>query len=187
MSILKKLLLSLMAMLAAPCFVFASDEKPGSDIPQKTILAANVVKDGKWYALSNKELACLKELLKTEPFRMPEGISHVSLPAFNNSFILWGMENRELVQIEVIAFNDRVRFFSSSQRDYLMNLPESKEQKVLEDLIDRIEQGKEQPLNVESKIPPVHEEKANEAEGRRTRVLNSIRPRNSLFSRRSRG
>jgi hypothetical protein len=162
MSSLVKTTISLLAMLAVPSFVLASDEKVGSDIAPKTILAANVVKDGKWYALSNKELACLKELLKTKPFQIPEGIAHVSLPALNNSFVLWGIEDNRLVQIEVIAFNDRVRFFSSSQRDYLMNLPESKEQKVLEDLMDRIEQGKEQPLNTESKTSALMEDRAKQ-------------------------
>jgi hypothetical protein len=162
MSISTKTIVSLLAMLAVPTFVVASDEKVGGDIPPKTILAANVVKDGKWYALSNKELACLKELLKTKPFQMPEGVTHVSLPAFNNSFVLWGMENNQLVQIEAIAFNDRVRFLNSSQRDYLMNLDESKEQKVLVDLIDRIEQGKEQPLDTESKTSAIEDDTAKQ-------------------------
>jgi hypothetical protein len=128
---------------------FAADDKTEGEtvsLPAKTIIAANWVRNGNWYALDGHAIACVKKLLEGKPYRMPEGVRDVVLPPDTNRIILWGVKGNELVQIETIAFADRIAMLSSSARPHLIETDDTAERTHLLNLLARIKEGKEKPV-----------------------------------------
>jgi len=108
----------------------------------KSIVAANLIRDGSWYALDSEELGAIRKLLKGKAFHRPTEVREVLFPPFRNTIILWGVDGSSLAQIEVVEFDDAVAFINSLMRTYIIETEHSRERKVISDLVDRIRGGK---------------------------------------------
>jgi hypothetical protein len=114
-------------------------------IPADYVIAGNLISDEKWYALNADEIRCVKSILAGRaavflgvPRRQP------------HSLILWASEDGHLVAIDVILLSNFVNgkaLAYSENRALSYVIEDSKGFKPLAELIDRVHEGKELPLN----------------------------------------
>jgi hypothetical protein len=137
----------------------AAEELNIPALPKSTALAGTLVYEGRWYSMGGKEIACVNKLLAGTPYRTPKNIVHESLPPLNNLIILWGQAGGRLVPCDVIDFDFRASWLRSHRKSDIYNTTGSKEYQSLRRMIDRIRNGKEHPLAIDSekpvdKVPP---------------------------------
>jgi hypothetical protein len=135
--------LALLTFCLLSCQGLAANDKPGIKVaptPDRTTVAATLIRNGKWHSLDDDTIANVKKLLEGKNFELPEGVRHVSLPPLSNKVIFWGRENDKLVQIETIEFDNFVHFLSSSAKGYLIQVADSSQRTHLLDLLDKFKE-----------------------------------------------
>jgi hypothetical protein len=147
---------NIVVVLLIPALIVSLAHRPtaagdlGWDLPEfpaEGIVAATVVRDGRWYAMDGNEMACLTKLLAQTPFTTP-GI-YMQAPVLPDRIILWGLRGKNLMVVDVIRFNDDVRFLrNSTGESHYYRAGDSTERTVLLELIRRIQNGTEKPLAV---------------------------------------
>lgn len=127
---------------------FAGDGKEDRSIPlpPDTIVAANWLHDGSWYALDGKAVACVRRLMEGKPYREPESIRWPLYRADTNTIILRGVKDNRLVQTEVIHFADGMALLWSSARTDRFETDDTPERTHLLNLLTRIKEGREKPV-----------------------------------------
>ncbi|HBO43767.1 MAG TPA: hypothetical protein DD670_07515 [Planctomycetaceae bacterium] len=122
-------------------------ENPQRILPSGTIIAANVVGNGRWYVVGATEIAAVRAILKqakrpddyffTPPFPL--------LPDY--TIVLWGVVDGKVVPLRAIWIRRSVSYFhvlGKGGGNYLV--PDGKQRETLRTLIRRIEEGKEEPV-----------------------------------------
>jgi hypothetical protein len=110
-------------------------------------VGANVVKDGRWYVLGASEILAVRTILKEAKRQYDSGPfpAQYRLPEY--SIVLWGVADGRVVPLQVLWVNrsvSRFELFGEKAGSYLVR--DGKERETLRTLIDRIREGREQPV-----------------------------------------
>jgi hypothetical protein len=109
-------------------------------LPKATALAASLVRDGNWYALSSKQIKSVRQVLARAPFSVPPGI-RVELPPLEHRIVLWTTGEQGLVPEDVVRCDDCMNLLYSTKIGRFYEMSGSIEQGELLKLIDAIKDG----------------------------------------------
>jgi hypothetical protein len=109
-------------------------------LPKATTLAATLVRDDNWYALSSKQITSLCRVLARAPFSAPPEM-HVQLPPLEHRIILWTAGEQGLVPEDVVNCDDRMNYVFSTKNGRFYELYGSIEQEELLKLMKAIKDG----------------------------------------------
>jgi hypothetical protein len=99
-------------------------------LPQGVILAANFVREGRWYAMNARHIGSICRALQGIPFSAPRQ-THVQLPPLPHRIILWMGREGSLVPADVVKCDDEMHMVFSTKHGRFYDLFRSGEQKEL--------------------------------------------------------
>jgi hypothetical protein len=142
------------ATLSSPPAAMADERDVRSQVPKPprtVILAANLERNGHWYALSSKQIASVGTLLTRPPYYNPPDVDCVILPALGDKIILWAAGDQGLVAEDVVECHDKMQFLYSTKRGRFYEANDTPERDELLKLIDAIKDGRDKGVEAETK------------------------------------
>jgi hypothetical protein len=111
-------------------------------LPESTTLAANLLREGKWYALGGRHILSLCRAREREPMSVPTNMT-VHLVPLPHRIVLWSKDEHGLVIDDIVHCDDAMNLILSERNASYYVLVGSVEHKPLLAMIRSIKRGEE--------------------------------------------